>query len=63
MKIEVKPVTNCKISFIRRAKIGICTKVLNEINISCGKKYGLENSHSTVDLVQKIKNSLVPGAG
>ena len=36
-----------------RAKLGICTKVLGEINTSCGKKYSLENSHSTA--VQNIE--------
>jgi hypothetical protein len=40
-----------------RAKIGICTKVHDKINTSRGKKYRLENSHSTA--VQKIKNSHV----
>ena len=40
-----------------RAKIGICTKVLREINTSWGKKYYLENPHSTT--VHKIKNSPV----
>jgi hypothetical protein len=37
------------------AKPGICTKVLGEINTSCGEKYSLENSHSTA--IKKIENS------
>jgi hypothetical protein len=36
-----------------RAKLGICTKVLSEIQTNCDKKYSLKNLH--LSAVQKIK--------